>query len=89
MAAEENSDFFFGRKLIFFIDLKSQKKIGQSDMRSRSNSPSREEVAPLGADRVKRKVRQVLFKESLNFSSISAAVTISGNCLSHITLILL
>ena len=45
---------FFGQKLIFFIDLKSQKKIGQSDKRSRSNSPSLEKVVlrPPPADRV-------------------------------------
>ena len=48
---------FFGQKLIFLIDLKSQKKLGQSDKRSRSNSPSLEKVVlrapPPGADRVK------------------------------------
>ena len=36
--------FVVVEKLIFVIDLKSQKKLGQSDKRSRSNSPSREKV---------------------------------------------
>ena len=43
---------FFGQKLIFLIDLKIQKKLGQSDKRSRSNSPSQEKGV-LWADRVK------------------------------------
>ena len=48
-------EFFSGQNLIILIDLQSQKKLGQSDKRSRNNSPSIEKVvlrAPPGADRI-------------------------------------
>ena len=55
----EHFEFFFGHSLIFIIDMKSQKKLVQSDKRSMSKSPSLEKVvlrAPPGADRVKFKI---------------------------------